>query len=67
MGSVIAQVCAQAKFDVTMTDTEQKFLDSGLESIKKSLARFIKSGKLNEGESAEILNRYALVYATSND
>ena len=57
MGNGIAQVCAQAKYDVTMTDIQQKFVDNGLENINKSLARMVKSGKVNEGEAAEIFKR----------
>jgi 3-hydroxyacyl-CoA dehydrogenase len=36
MGSGIAQVCAQAGFQVTMRDIEQRFIDAGMNTIKKA-------------------------------
>ena len=39
MGNGIAQVSAQAGFEVVMSDIEQKYVERGLDSIKKSLAR----------------------------
>jgi 3-hydroxybutyryl-CoA dehydrogenase len=46
MGSGIAQACAQAGFQVTMRDTEERFLQTGFDGIKKSLQRFAKAGKI---------------------
>ena len=58
MGHGIAQVCAQTgKFDVTMRDIEQRFVDNGMRMIKDSLQRFVKKGTLTERESEEVLNR----------
>ena len=58
MGHGIAQVCAQTgKFDVTMRDIEQRFVDNGMKMIQDSLQRFVKKGAMSEGESKEILNR----------
>jgi hypothetical protein len=37
MDNGIAQVCAQADYEVTMRDIEQKFIDSGMNTIKKTL------------------------------
>lgn len=37
MGNGIAQVSAQAGFQVTMTDIEDKFLQRGFDTIEKSL------------------------------
>jgi 3-hydroxybutyryl-CoA dehydrogenase len=42
MGSGIAQVAATAGFDVTVLETEQKFLDKGFAGIEKSLAKFVE-------------------------
>jgi 3-hydroxyacyl-CoA dehydrogenase len=39
MGHGIAQVAAQGKFQVVVVETEQKFLDTGLGRIDKSLAK----------------------------
>lgn len=57
MGSGIAQVCAQAGFEVAMVDVEEKLVETGFQSIEKSLRRFVKSGKLEEGEVERIVER----------
>jgi 3-hydroxybutyryl-CoA dehydrogenase len=58
MGHGIAQVCAQTgKFDVSMRDIEQRFVDNGMRMINDSLQRFIKKGTITEGESQEVLSR----------
>ena len=57
MGSGIAQVCAQAGFEVIMRDIEDRFVDNGFQNIRKSLQRFVKAGKLEEGEIEKIINR----------
>ncbi len=58
MGHGIAQVCAQVgKFDVTMRDIEQRFIDNGMKMIQGSLQRFVKKGAMSEQESKEILSR----------
>lgn len=57
MGSGIAQVCAQAGLQVTMRDTEERFLQRGAEAITKSLQRFAKAGKLKPEEVDGIVSR----------
>ncbi|MDP2659312.1 MAG: 3-hydroxyacyl-CoA dehydrogenase family protein, partial [Dehalococcoidia bacterium] len=57
MGSGIAQVCAQAGFQVAMRDTEERFLQTGAEAIKKSLQRFAKAGKIKPEEVDGIAGR----------
>jgi len=58
MGHGIAQVCAQVgKFDVSMRDIEQRFIDNGMKMIQDSLQRFVKKGTMSEQESKEILAR----------
>jgi 3-hydroxybutyryl-CoA dehydrogenase len=58
MGHGIAQVCAQVgKFDVTMRDVEQRFIDTGMKMIQDSLQRFVKKGTMSDQESKDILNR----------
>ena len=37
MGSGIAQVCAQAGFDVKLNDREEQFYERGLQTITKNL------------------------------
>lgn len=60
MGSGIALVFAQAKIDVVLVDIEQKYLDEGIERIKKFLNRSIKKEKITHHESNEILKRVIL-------
>ena len=58
MGHGIAQVCAQTgRFDVSMRDIEQRFIDNGMRMIKDSLQRFVKKGTMTERESQEVLSR----------
>jgi 3-hydroxybutyryl-CoA dehydrogenase len=58
MGHGITQVCAQVgKFDVTMRDIEQRFIDNGMKMIQDSLQRFVKKGTITEEESKEIMSR----------
>jgi 3-hydroxybutyryl-CoA dehydrogenase len=57
MGNGIAQVCAQAGFQVTMRDIEQKFIDGGINTIKKNLKRDVEKGKKIQEEMDAILSR----------
>ena len=57
MGSGIAQVAAQAGYDVTMRDIEQDFVDSGFETIEDSLDRFVARDSIDEEEKAAIVAR----------
>ncbi|MEQ8322724.1 MAG: 3-hydroxybutyryl-CoA dehydrogenase [Rhodospirillales bacterium] len=51
MGSGIAQVCAQAGFDVHMLDVSDDALAAGLDKIKKGMARLISKGDLSDADS----------------
>jgi 3-hydroxybutyryl-CoA dehydrogenase len=58
MGHGITQVCSQVgKFDVTMIDIEQRFIDNGMKMIQDSLQRFVKKGNMSDQESKQILGR----------
>jgi 3-hydroxybutyryl-CoA dehydrogenase len=57
MGNGIAQVCATAGYDVTMNDIDQKFLDRGLATVKKSLGRMVEKAKLTQEAADSILSR----------
>lgn len=57
MGSGIAQVCAQAGFQVTIRDIEQKFIDGGMNTIKKNLSREVEKGKRTQENMDSILSR----------
>ncbi len=46
MGSGIAQVFARAGYDVVLVDVDQRFLDRGLATIKKSLDKLVEKGKM---------------------
>jgi 3-hydroxybutyryl-CoA dehydrogenase len=57
MGSGIAQVCAQAGFQVIIRDIEDKFVENGIKNIEKFLAKGVEKGKLSEEEKKSILSR----------
>ncbi len=57
MGNGIAQVAAKAGFNVYMTDIEDKFLNKGLDAIKKGLGVLQSKGKISEDEVNQILKR----------
>lgn len=46
MGAGIAQVAAASGYSVLVHDVEQRFLEKGLDTIKRSLGRFVEKGKL---------------------
>jgi 3-hydroxybutyryl-CoA dehydrogenase len=57
MGNGIAHVFARAGYNVILSDVEQRFLDRGMETIAKNLAREVKKGKLTEAEKPEVIGR----------
>jgi 3-hydroxybutyryl-CoA dehydrogenase len=57
MGNGIAQVAAQAGYNVIMTDIKDEFVAKGLATIASSLDRMIKKGTLTEAEKPVILAR----------
>lgn len=57
MGSGIAQVCAQAGFEVKLNDREQVFFERGLGVITKNLLRDVEKGRKTEVEKEAILER----------
>jgi len=57
MGSGIAQVCAQAGFQVSLRDIEQRFVDGGMNTILKNLARDVEKGKKSQADMDAILGR----------
>lgn len=57
MGSGIAQVAAQAGFNVMLRDVDEKYLERGVTSIRKSLEKFVEKGKLAPSERDVILGR----------
>jgi len=58
MGHGIAQVAAQvAKYEVSLRDVKQEFLDNGMKMIRSSLQKFLDKEKMSEEEMDEILGR----------
>jgi 3-hydroxybutyryl-CoA dehydrogenase len=57
MGNGIAQVTAQAGYNVTMSDIKDEFLAKGMSTIEKSLDRMVKKETIKEADKAEILSR----------
>ncbi|MGE7998594.1 3-hydroxybutyryl-CoA dehydrogenase [Lysinibacillus sp. NPDC093190] len=60
MGSGIAQVCAQAGYDVKLNDMKQEFFERGLGVIMKNLTRDVEKGRKTEDEKAAILGRISM-------
>lgn len=60
MGSGIAQVCAQAGFDVKLNDREQQFYDRGIQTITKNLSRNVEKGRMTEEEKQSVLNKITM-------
>ncbi len=57
MGNGIAQVAAQSGHQVVMRDIEQRFIDSGMEMIRKNLSRSVEKGRMTEDEKEAVLSR----------
>jgi 3-hydroxybutyryl-CoA dehydrogenase len=57
MGNGIAQVAAEAGFNVIMRDLEERFVQRGLDTIKKNLDRAVEKGKRSRAEADGVLGR----------
>lgn len=57
MGSGIAQVCAQAGYEVILNDMKDEFYERGLNTITKNLARDVEKGRKTEEEKSAVLAR----------
>jgi len=57
MGSGIAQVAAEAGFEVVMCDIEERFVEKGLQTIGKNLERSVQKGRMEPGRAQETLGR----------
>jgi 3-hydroxybutyryl-CoA dehydrogenase len=57
MGAGIAQVSAQAGFDVSIRDMEDRFVENGLATIKSNLNRAVSKGKLNKDDADIVFKR----------
>ena len=57
MGSGIAQVAVEAGFVVNLVDTEQAFVDRGIQSIGRFIGKKVEKGKLTQAQRDDILSR----------
>jgi 3-hydroxybutyryl-CoA dehydrogenase len=57
MGNGIAQVSAEAGYNVTMADIKDEFIQKGLASIEKSLDRKVNKGTIQESDKAAAMSR----------
>lgn len=57
MGNGIAHVFARAGYEVILRDVEERFLQRGMETIRKNLDREVKKGQLTDAEKLAVLAR----------
>lgn len=66
MGNGIAQVTAEAGYNVTMMDIREEFINEALTSIEKSLNRKIKKGIIQEDDKNNIISRIRTTFDTKD-
>lgn len=57
MGGGIVQTCAQAGYDVRVTEINDAFLEKGMNAIKSNLSRNVEKNRLTKDEMDRIINR----------
>ncbi len=57
MGHGIAQICAQAGWDVVLREIDQERLDGGVAKIEKQLARAVEKGKAEQADADAVRAR----------
>jgi 3-hydroxybutyryl-CoA dehydrogenase len=57
MGHGIAQIAAQAGFDVVLREVDQERLDKGIGRIEKQLGRAVEKGRMEQSEADEARGR----------
>ncbi len=57
MGAGIAQVIAEAGYEVSLRDIEMRFVEKGLATIKGNLDRAVSKGKKDAGEAEAVMKR----------
>lgn len=60
MGNGIAQVSAQAGYEVILNDMKMEFAEKGLANIVKNLSRDVEKGRKTEVEKQAVLDRITL-------
>lgn len=57
MGAGIAQCAAQAGFNVSLRDMEDRFVENGITTIRANLDRAVSKGKMAAEEAEEVMGR----------
>lgn len=57
MGAGIAQVAAVAGYQVVLHDVEERFLERGMETIRRSLGKFVDKGRLEPAAKGAAIER----------
>ncbi len=57
MGAGIAQVAAVAGYQVVLHDVEERFLERGMETIRRSLSKFVDKGRLEPAAKEAAIER----------
>jgi 3-hydroxybutyryl-CoA dehydrogenase len=57
MGHGIAQICAQAGWDVVVREVSQDKLDGGIGKLEKQLARAVEKGRAEQSDADAVLGR----------
>jgi 3-hydroxybutyryl-CoA dehydrogenase len=57
MGNGIAQVAAMSGLAVIMSDIKEEFVQRGLQTITKILAKNVEKGKMNSADQDAVLGR----------
>jgi 3-hydroxybutyryl-CoA dehydrogenase len=57
MGHGIAQICAQAGWDVVVREVSQEKLDGGIGKIEKQLVRAVEKGRAEQSDADAVLGR----------
>ncbi len=57
MGHGIAQISAQAGYEVTLIDIEEDILEDAMDEVEWSLNKFVEKNKITEEEKEETLDR----------
>ena len=57
MGAGIAQVAAEAGYQVNLRDIKDEYIDRGIQTIAKFMGRKLEKGKITQEQHAEVLGR----------
>jgi 3-hydroxybutyryl-CoA dehydrogenase len=57
MGAGIAQVAAEAGFNVCLNDIEDRFIENGMATIRKNLERAVSKGKMQASDAEAVAGR----------